>query len=184
MPAWLRSVAIVIVALGLATLLTFPLERISIHSLELFFMAAVIVAARLAGPYSGLVSAVLAVLIFDWFFDQNPQSFNLNLAGGVRVIVFCSVAFLVTSLETQRRRALHSLQNANRALQAALDEIRTLRGILPICMHCKQIRDAEGHWVRLEKYVQEHSHAEFTHGLCPECFQKHYPDYQGTSSQP
>jgi K+-sensing histidine kinase KdpD len=184
MPAWLRSLAIVILALGLATLLTFPLEHVAIHSLSLFFMAAVIVTARFGGPYFGLASAVLSVLIFDWLFDQNPHTFDLNLAGGVRAIVFCSVALLIASLETQRQRAIHSLQNANRALQAALDEIRTLRGILPICMHCKQIRDAEGHWVRLEKYVQEHSHAEFTHALCPTCFKKHYPDYQGTSSQP
>ncbi len=179
MPAWLRYVAVVVVSVGLASLLTFPLEHIAIHSLSLFFMAAVIVVSRFAGPYFGIASALLSVIIFDWLFDQHPYHFDFNLAGAVRATVFCSVALLVASLETRRRQALHSLQSANQSLQAAIDEIRTLRGILPICMHCKQIRDANGRWVRIEQYVQEHSHAEFTHGLCPACFQKHYPEYQG-----
>src|SRR5690349_19852412 len=84
-----------------------------------------------------------------------------SFAGLVRAIVFCSVSLLVASLETQRRKSMQSLEAVNRKLQAALDEIRTPRGILPICMHCKQIRDGDGQWVRLEQYVQDHSHAEF-----------------------
>ncbi len=182
MPAWLRSFAIVIVSVGIATLLTFPLTHISIHSLALFFIAAVIVSSRFAGPYSGIVSALVSVLIFDWFFDRNPHHFDLNLAGLVRVTVFCSLSLLVASLETQRRKAIRSLEAINQRLQLALDEIRTLRGVLPICMHCKQIRDANGEWVRLERYVQEHSHAHFTHGVCPACLKEHYPDYKGTGS--
>ena len=183
MPAWLRSFAIVIVSVGIATLLTFPLTHIAIHSLSLFFMAAVIVASRFAGPYSGVASALISVLIFDWFFDRNPHHFDLNLAGLVRALVFCSVSLLVASLETQRRKAMQSLEAVNQKLQAAFDEIRTLRGILPICMHCKQIRDSDGQWVRLEKYVQDHSHANFTHGVCPACLKKHYPDYKGPGSR-
>lgn len=180
MPTWLRSVAVVIASLILATLLTFPLQHIATHSVALFFMAAVILAARFAGPYTTIAGALLSVLIFDWFFDQHPYRLDLNLAGGVRAVVFCSVALLVASLERQRRTALQQLETRNQDLRAILDEIRTLRGILPICMHCKQIRDKEGRWVRLEKYVQEHSHAEFTHGLCPSCFEKHYSEYGST----
>lgn len=61
-------------------------------------------------------------------------------------------------------------------LQKALNEIKTLRGILPICAHCKRIRDDEGYWQRIESYIHEHSEADFSHGVCPECLKKHYPD--------
>jgi DNA-binding response OmpR family regulator len=62
-------------------------------------------------------------------------------------------------------------------LQDALVHIKTLQGILPICMHCHKIRNDEDAWQRLESYIQDHSEAEFSHGLCPECFKKHYPEF-------
>lgn len=63
-------------------------------------------------------------------------------------------------------------------LKKALDEIKTLRGILPICMHCKKIRSSAGDWEIIEKYITEHSYAEFSHGLCEDCLKKHYPEYK------
>jgi len=56
-----------------------------------------------------------------------------------------------------------------RELRGALEHIKTLQGILPICMYCKKIRDSQGFWNRLEVYVTRHSGAEFSHGICPEC---------------
>lgn len=64
-------------------------------------------------------------------------------------------------------------------LKMALDEIKTLKGILPICMHCKKIRDDTGYWNQLENYIHDHSDVEFSHGVCPECIKKHYSDYDG-----
>lgn len=61
-------------------------------------------------------------------------------------------------------------------LEEALGNVRTLRGMLPICAHCNQIRDDEGHWHRVEHYVQKHTHAEFSHGICPECAMRLYPE--------
>jgi hypothetical protein len=61
-------------------------------------------------------------------------------------------------------------------LQTALSEVKTLSGLLPICMHCKKIRDDQGHWQQMETYIHNHSNAQFSHGLCRECAQKHYPD--------
>ncbi|MCI5222328.1 MAG: PAS domain S-box protein [Candidatus Electrothrix sp. AR4] len=55
-------------------------------------------------------------------------------------------------------------------------EIKTLRGILPICMHCKGIRDDKGYWNQLENYITEHSEAQFSHGVCEKCVKKHYPE--------
>ncbi len=61
-------------------------------------------------------------------------------------------------------------------LQTALGEVRTLRGILPICSHCKNIRDDKGYWSKLESYIHKHTDADFSHGICPECVKKYYPD--------
>ena len=64
-----------------------------------------------------------------------------------------------------------------RELQAALGEVKSLSGLLPICSSCKKIRDDNGYWQQVESYVQKHSEAQFTHGLCPDCVGKYFPDY-------
>ena len=64
-------------------------------------------------------------------------------------------------------------------LAYALAEIKTLRGILPMCSSCKKIRDDEGYWNQLEVYIQEHSNAVFSHSFCPECAKKLYPEIFG-----
>jgi PAS domain S-box-containing protein len=61
-------------------------------------------------------------------------------------------------------------------LQAALQQVKTLSGLLPICMHCHQIRDDAGYWSALETYFLKHSDVMFSHALCPDCARKHYPD--------
>lgn len=63
------------------------------------------------------------------------------------------------------------------ALRQAMDRIKTLSGLLPICAACKNIRDDQGFWHQVEEYVRDHSDAEFTHGLCPKCAAKLYPKY-------
>lgn len=63
-----------------------------------------------------------------------------------------------------------------RELSRALDQIKTLRGIVPICANCKKIRDDTGYWQQVEVYVRSHTEAEFSHGICPECMKKLYPD--------
>ena len=64
-----------------------------------------------------------------------------------------------------------------RELRQALDQIKTLHGILPICSFCKKIRDDQGAWDQVEVYVGKHSNANFSHSICPECMKKHYPEY-------
>ena len=62
-------------------------------------------------------------------------------------------------------------------LNKALEEVKTLSGFLPICASCKKIRDDNGYWNQIEAYISGHSEAEFSHGICPECCQKLYPDF-------
>ena len=61
-------------------------------------------------------------------------------------------------------------------LQKAFDEIKTLRGLVPICAHCKSIRDDSGFWNQVEGYVRDHTEAEFSNGICPDCLKKHHPE--------
>lgn len=61
-------------------------------------------------------------------------------------------------------------------LQEALARVKTLSGMLPICSSCKKIRDDKGYWRQIEVYVRDHSEADFSHGICPECSKKLYPD--------
>ena len=63
------------------------------------------------------------------------------------------------------------------SLKNALIEVKTLKGLLPICSHCKKIRDDEGYWQLMERYITQRSDAEFSHGICPDCAQKYYPDF-------
>ncbi len=65
-----------------------------------------------------------------------------------------------------------------RELQEALEKVTMLSGLLPICSGCKKIRNDQGYWQQVEGYIMEHSSARFTHGLCPECLKKHYPDFK------
>jgi hypothetical protein len=76
----------------------------------------------------------------------------------------------------QLRHEVEERRQAILKLEAALKEIKTLRGILPICAYCKNIRDDKGYWQKLEAYIEQHSEAEFTHGICRDCARKLYPD--------
>ena len=70
----------------------------------------------------------------------------------------------------------NQLHLRNEQLQAALDKVKLLSGLLPICSHCKKVRDDEGYWQEVEIYVSHHSEADFSHGICPDCLQKFYPE--------
>jgi membrane protein implicated in regulation of membrane protease activity len=84
---------------------------------------------------------------------------------------------------TKLEEAVKSLEQAHNEkdslileLQQTIDEVKTLQGIIPICASCKKIRDDSGYWQQVEAYVKNHSDAEFSHGICPECVNELYPD--------
>lgn len=72
---------------------------------------------------------------------------------------------------------LKQLQRVNRELTRALAEIENLSDLIPICSHCKKIRDDDGYWQRVESYIAKHMKVRLSHGLCPECLQEHYSEY-------
>ena len=70
--------------------------------------------------------------------------------------------------ETEREKVITDLKQA-------LEKVKTLSGLIPICSHCKKIRDDSGYWQKVEEYLSQHSDMDFSHSICPECLQKHYP---------
>lgn len=90
-------------------------------------------------------------------------------------------SYLTLSLFALRFESLlHSyrteMQGQNSELQEAISQVKTLQGLLPICSYCHKIADEKGSWDHLEGYIQKHSEAQFTHGICPECASEHFPE--------
>jgi DNA-binding response OmpR family regulator len=71
-----------------------------------------------------------------------------------------------------------ALEKMNAELRRALERIKTLEGILPICSYCNKIRDEKGDWKQLEAYISTRSRAEFSHGICPTCMRLYHPDFE------
>lgn len=86
------------------------------------------------------------------------------------VVVFSF--FLAVMVEYVRKGYLAQIEKNNRELQAALENVRTLKGLLPICAWCKRIRNDKGYWDQIENYFSQRTEAEFSHGICPECESK------------
>lgn len=84
---------------------------------------------------------------------------------------------------TERKQAEAERERLVSEREKALNEVKALSGLLPICMSCKKIRDDKGYWNQIELYIRSHSQAEFSHGLCPDCMQKMYPEYADSLEQ-
>ena len=77
----------------------------------------------------------------------------------------------------ERRESEAEKERLIQELQKALAEVKTLSDLLPICSYCKNIRDDKGYWSKLESYITEHSGTQFSHGICPDCMRKNFPEY-------
>lgn len=91
-----------------------------------------------------------------------------NLIKNFREIVQSQLALLYMN---------NALGEKNKKLADYIEEIKTLRGIIPICAKCKKIRNDEGFWIQVEQYIEDHSDAQFTHGLCNDCAEELYSDH-------
>ena len=89
----------------------------------------------------------------------------LLLAGAFGLVVRWRTARL-TARAAELERAVHD----------ALSKAKILQGLLPICAHCKKVRDDHGYWTRIEDYIAQHSEADFSHGFCPDCIEKYYAE--------
>ena len=106
-----------------------------------------------------MVAAICTACAIAGFLLSPPGLFWLGFANRA-ITIF--VVWLTVVLSLTRKRVE--------------EEVKTLRGLLPICSYCKKIRDDKGYWKQIEVYIAANSQADFSHGLCPECGLEHYPD--------
>jgi K+-sensing histidine kinase KdpD len=134
------------------------------------FPVVYVVPVILAAWYSGMWPAValaLAVPVFRLMFLVMPYSSPGQMAGVAAATAVRGVVIIFLALWFAR------LAEFERSLER---RVKVLEGLLPICAYCKNIRNDKGEWERMETYISRRSEAEFSHGICPSCSDKHYPD--------
>ncbi|MDO9264288.1 MAG: hypothetical protein Q7U02_10010 [Desulfosalsimonadaceae bacterium] len=119
-----------------------------------------------------IISVFALPFLYGYLYDQNRKK-GVEIENRPVLAILRQVAEVERELsfaqqEIERRKKLEA------ELKQALSEVKTLRGLIPICAMCKNIRDDKGYWNRIESYVSAHSEAEFTHSICPDCMKKHY----------
>ncbi len=133
------------------------------------------VSARLRGRTDWGEPVVLRILIEPFAWETTWARVAFAVLGVLAIIG------LVRVRTRQLSRHAHELQQG---IKEALAKLRILTGLLPICASCKKIRDDGGYWSEVECYVRNHSEAEFSHGICPECLTRLYPEYAGKRRTP
>ena len=134
----------------------------------LFYFLPIAIAAWKVGPTSSYLISILSSIV--WFLSEissHPYSSVLFAFWNTIMLLLC---FLIIAYSTSTMQFL--LQEKNDTSRPRLSQVKTLSGLIPICASCKKIRDDKGDWQRIEEYIEERTNAEFTHGLCPECFDK------------
>jgi len=104
----------------------------------------------------------------DAFFDALGLATSVFMVTGVALIG--PIFEALKHFQAEQKRLIEELRDA-------MENIRTLRGFLPICSSCKKIRDDKGYWNQIESYIRDHTEAEFSHGICPECAKRLYPEF-------
>jgi hypothetical protein len=120
--------------------------------------------------------AIVSSLLLFVGFLFSPEGGDMWKGIFNRIIAL--FAIWTTALISHHRKMLEEKrEKAIQDRERALDELKVLRGLLPICASCKKIRNDKGYWTQMEAYIRDHSEAEFSHGICPECARKLYPEY-------
>lgn len=122
-----------------------------------------------------MVGILLLIMIFFQAFRRIISFYRAISSGYIKTDIYAEIAALIVSiiLVIGVKYTLKLIKE----LTEALDSIKILKGFLPICASCKNIRDDKGNWVQMEKYISQRSEAVFSHGVCDECAQKLYPTY-------
>jgi hypothetical protein len=116
-----------------------------------------------------------------YYFMPSSNTSNLMSAGvlpGVMILLLAvlSMTFIVSLMQLNSQKLEEERVKLINNLQRALDEIKTLKGIIPICSFCKKVRDDKGYWEQVDVYIYKHSDADISHSICPECLKKNYPE--------
>jgi CheY-like chemotaxis protein len=120
---------------------------------------------------------IFVIIVSAAFTRSEEQSEGLEMGADSYIARPIANRELLARVDAYVRilRLYQELRHNNTEMEAALAKVKLLSGMLPICSGCKKIRDDKGYWNQVENYVQKHSEATFTHGLCPECSNKFFP---------
>ena len=125
------------------------------------------------------ISEIIITFLFSLFPQMNPAQEGFLDSSLLLIFIvpllygFFYRPFLLDIKE--RKKAEMEKEATIVALKKAMDEIKILKGLIPICANCKKVRDDAGFWQHIEVYIRERSAAEFSHGICPDCAKKLYP---------
>jgi hypothetical protein len=99
---------------------------------------------------------------------------------GIRLVSFLIITLALANIKGHLARE----RELSAQLREALDQVKELRGLLPMCVGCKKIRNDQGYWEHVDLYIRSHTHAEFTHSICPECARRLYPELYSEGESP
>jgi hypothetical protein len=117
---------------------------------------------------------LLGVLVVDEIGFPEYKEHYLNLS--LTISDVCGLAIENARRYQQIKNSEDQLRKEKEKVEEALSTVNKLSGLLPICSFCKKIRDDKGYWKQIETYIKEHSEADFSHSICKDCANKHYPD--------
>lgn len=182
LPVWLACWVLLVFYLFLAA--QGGVENSAVVWVLSYPVAAIFLLGSRKGLYMCLVMLAGFLCIFllqGTFLVTGEYSHNFQIRLVAVYIVITLIALITEELRSRIHVRLQALnaekEQAIQELNKSLEEIRTLQGILPICLNCKKIRDDKGYWQAVEDYVQTRTHARFSHGLCPDCLRELYPEY-------
>lgn len=115
---------------------------------------------------------------YNFYFQESDDAERILVFGHSDAEDLALMQGEIFSLNQQLSNLTRALHKKNAKLKQTLDHVKKLQGIVPICMHCHKIRSDKEIWERLETYLSEHTEAELSHGICPDCMDKHYPEYK------
>jgi hypothetical protein len=127
--------------------------------------------------FSGALMVLLSMYVLSARWLYGTPMLNFMFLFSIMMWSFELTGRVKVRAQEQRRRLEEEVRVRTRELQTALSEVKQLSGLLPICSSCKKIRDDRGYWNSVESYVAHHTDADFTHGICPECYEDLYPEY-------
>lgn len=149
------------------------------------FEYTVIILATFAGLVAGGGSTLMADAVAFRLYSLLmliPVTISVALGGAdslhlIPAFLSLCVAGFMVRFNTQAYQALLNHLETRAELENAMASIKTLGELLPICASCKQIRDDQGYWSQIEEYISQHSATSFSHGICPDCMRRLYPEF-------
>ena len=174
----LRSYLLAAFFVGMAFVLRVTLDPLWGNRLPFgtFFLAQLAI-AQLVPEGAFIVAMLSGFILADWYFVAPRHSLVIDgTVSQLNAVFFFFLNLVVLFFSSRARKALARERAMHDELLDALSNIKVLEGLLPICASCKKIRDGQGSWNQLELFIRNHSAADFTHSICPDCVKALYPE--------